>query len=105
MSNKETVVLGGGWFFWAQKNFFLIKKSIFIFLMLCGGGATEEQKNIAEKFIEELNNSGELGKEIVTEVKMLNKFYLAEDDHKNYYEKNKNQPYCQVIINPKLKKV
>jgi len=36
---------------------------------------------------------------------MLNKFYSAEDYHKNYYENNKNQAYCQVVINPKLKKV
>lgn len=66
---------------------------------------TENQKEILEKFIEELNNSSEKGAPIVTELKKLDKFYPAEDYHKNYYENNKNQSYCQVVINPKLKKV
>jgi len=65
----------------------------------------ENQKKIAEKFIEELNSSTEKGNPIVTEIKLLNEFYSAEDYHKNYYENNKNQSYCQVVINPKLKKV
>lgn len=67
--------------------------------------STEEQKDISEKFIEGINASGEQGKPTVTEVKKLETFYPAEDYHKNYYQNNKNQPYCQVIINPKLKKV
>ncbi len=71
-------------------------------IILCD---TEDQKKISEKFIEELNNSSEKGAPIITEVKMLEEFYPAEDYHKNYYENNKNQSYCQVIINPKLKKV
>lgn len=66
---------------------------------------TEEQKREAEEFIKELNESGQEGKEIVTELKLLDKFYEAENYHKDYYERNKNAPYCQVIINPKLKKV
>ncbi len=65
----------------------------------------EEQKIIAENFINNLNNYSKKGDPIVTEVKMLEKFYPAEDYHKNYYENNKNQSYCQVIINPKLAKV
>jgi len=67
--------------------------------------STEGQKTEAEKFIKELDNSSEKGKPIVTEVKKLERFYPAEDYHKNYYEDNKNKPYCQVVINPKLKKV
>jgi len=66
---------------------------------------TEEQKEIIEKFIKELNNSSEQGKPIATEVKLMNKFYPAEKYHKNYYENHKEQTYCQVVINPKLKKV
>ena len=64
-----------------------------------------EQEKVAEKFIEELNSSNTKGNPIATEVKKLETFYPAEDYHKNYYENNKNQPYCQVVINPKLKKV
>ena len=67
--------------------------------------STDEQKETSEKFIKELNNSNNKGAPIITEVKMLEKFYPAEDYHKNYYENNKNQPYCQVVINPKLEKV
>ncbi len=76
-----------------------------------------EQEKISQKFIEDLNASNEKGAPIVTEIKKLatasggvpsgggKTFYPAEDYHKNYYANNKSQPYCQVIINPKLKKV
>lgn len=64
-----------------------------------------KQKEISENFIKEINDSSDYGEPVVTEIKKLEEFYLAEDYHKNYYENNKNQPYCQVVINPKLKKV
>lgn len=60
----------------------------------------EEQKKQAENFIKRLNESE--GGRVVTEVKPLEKFYKAEDYHHHYYQKNKNQPYCQIVINPKL---
>lgn len=65
----------------------------------------DQQKEVSEKFIKELNGSSEHGNPIATEIKKLETFYPAEDYHKNYYENNKNQPYCQVVINPKLAKV
>ncbi|MDP2676786.1 MAG: peptide-methionine (S)-S-oxide reductase MsrA [bacterium] len=65
----------------------------------------EEQKKQAEAFIEKLNESSEDGEPIVTEVKPLEKFYEAEDYHKDYYEKNPKNQYCQLVINPKLQKV
>jgi peptide-methionine (S)-S-oxide reductase len=64
-----------------------------------------DQMTVTKKFIEELNASNEKGAPIITEVEMLETFYPAEDYHKNYYANNPNQGYCQVIINPKLKKV
>lgn len=67
--------------------------------------ANKKQKEIAKNFIKELNNYSEKGAPIVTEIKLLDKFYPAEEYHKNYYENNKNQSYCQVVINPKLEKV
>lgn len=67
--------------------------------------SNDKQKEISEKFIKELNNSSQMGIPIAIEVKMLKNFYPAEDHHKNYYQKNKTQPYCEVVINPKLKKV
>jgi len=43
---------------------------------------------------------------IVTEIKPLTAFYPAEKYHQNYYNENKNvNPYCQIVIAPKLKKL
>lgn len=64
-----------------------------------------EQKRAAEKFIEDLNKSSEFGETIVTTVEPLEKYYPAEDYHQNYFERNQSAPYCQIVINPKLKKV
>ena len=66
---------------------------------------TVEQKEKAEKYISELQNSNKSGRQIVTEVKALDKYYPAEDYHKNYYATHKDQPYCELVINPKLEKV
>ncbi len=65
----------------------------------------EEQKKEAEEFIKELNASSPDGAQIVTAVEPLTNFYEAEDYHKNYYAKNPGNPYCEVVINPKLRKV
>ncbi|MEK9174865.1 MAG: peptide-methionine (S)-S-oxide reductase, partial [Patescibacteria group bacterium] len=72
-----------------------------------------EQEKEAKEFIEELNQSGPpsheasegQGEKIVTEVKALEKFYEAEACHKDFYAKNPSQPYCQLIISPKLEKL
>lgn len=66
---------------------------------------TLEQKHDAEMFIAELNASSSAGAPVVTEVVPLEVFYPAEDYHKNYFARNKDARYCQVIINPKLEKV
>jgi len=65
----------------------------------------EKQREEAEKFIKELDNSEPNGKPVVTEVKPFTKFYEAENYHRQYYLKNKNQPYCQVVIEPKVDKL
>lgn len=65
----------------------------------------EEQRQIAVDFIKELNQSSRDGKPIVTEVIPLDKFYVAENYHKDYYERNKDAQYCELVINPKLEKV
>jgi len=64
-----------------------------------------EQKMVADKFIQELNDSNEMGKPIVTEVEPLEKFYSAESYHQNFYKLNQENRYCEIIINPKLEKV
>jgi peptide-methionine (S)-S-oxide reductase len=67
--------------------------------------ADDEQKKQAEAFIKELNNSLAFGKPVVTEVKPLGEFYEAEDYHRKYYANNSYQPYCQIVITPKLHKL
>ena len=64
-----------------------------------------QQKEIAENFIKELNDSNKEGMPIVTEVVPLEVFYVAENYNKDYYERNKEAPYCEIVISPKLEKV
>ena len=42
---------------------------------------------------------------IVTEIIKFEAFYDAERNHQDYYDNNKEQPYCQVMISPKIKKL
>ena len=63
-----------------------------------------EQKDIAKAMIDELNKAGIWSSPIVTEVTPLAAFYRAEDYHQEYYQNNSFQPYCQVVIAPKLAK-
>lgn len=65
----------------------------------------EAQKKESEVFIKEINDSNKEGAPIVTEVVPLDKFYSAENYHRDYYANNPNQGYCQLVINPKLEKV
>lgn len=63
----------------------------------------ELQKREAEEFIKNLNL--ELGGKIATRISEFKNFYEAEDYHKNYYEKHKDAPYCQLVITPKIEKL
>jgi peptide-methionine (S)-S-oxide reductase len=66
---------------------------------------TDEQKRETEAFIAELNSSNPAGKRVVTEVVPLEAFYQAENYHQEYYRNNSFAPYCQVVIDPKLRKL
>ena len=63
---------------------------------------SEEQKNIAEMIIHQLNAGDYKLSPIVTEVAPAHQFYAAKDYHQNYFEKNSDQTYCQMVIAPKL---
>lgn len=65
---------------------------------------TREQKQEAGQFIKELNESHSDGGAIVTEVKELTHFYEAENYHRDYYAKNPQNSYCELVINSKLEK-
>ncbi len=79
---------------------------------------TPEQKKVAEDFIKEINASnspsqvlsdkiweGEQGAPVVTELAPLDTFYEAENYHRDYFATHSGNPYCEVIINPRLEKV
>ena len=65
---------------------------------------SQEQKNIAERIKKELDASGAWDEPIVTEISPLEQFYIAEDYHQDYFEKNPYEGYCQFVIGPKMKK-
>ena len=64
-----------------------------------------EQKEIAEAYMATLEKQNTFTSPIVTEVTAFEVFYAAEIEHKDYYNLNKNQPYCNAVISPKVKKL
>jgi peptide-methionine (S)-S-oxide reductase len=65
---------------------------------------SEQQRQQAEQAIAALNASHTLAGPVVTAVEPAGKFFVAEDYHQEYYANNSQQPYCQFVISPKLKK-
>lgn len=65
----------------------------------------EEQKAIAEEVMQEISSAGIWRSPLVTELKPLPTFYAAEQYHQNYFANNPFQPYCQVVVAPKVSKV
>ncbi len=64
----------------------------------------ETQKNTAQSLISELNASGAFNSKIVTALEPYTTFTSAEDYHQKYYENNRDKPYCQMVIQPKVEK-
>jgi peptide methionine sulfoxide reductase msrA/msrB len=62
------------------------------------------QELIARSIIKQLEEQKVFSNPIVTEVKTFDTFYKAEDYHQNYYNQHKSEPYCQLVIEPKLDK-
>ncbi|HXF61939.1 MAG TPA: peptide-methionine (S)-S-oxide reductase MsrA [Caldilineaceae bacterium] len=65
---------------------------------------TPEQQRIAEEVIRELEAAKLWPNPIVTEVTPFERFYVAEEYHQEYFARNPFQPYCQVVIAPKVAK-
>jgi peptide-methionine (S)-S-oxide reductase len=65
----------------------------------------DEQKQIALASKEALEKSGSYKKPVVTEIVPFTNFYPAEDYHNDYYDRNRYQPYCLVVIDPKVQKL
>ena len=64
----------------------------------------EAQKAIAGQLIDALNKAKVYDSPIVTTVEPSPKFWVAEDYHQEYYRQHKNEPYCRMVIQPKLEK-
>lgn len=65
----------------------------------------DSQKNIAEKVRDDIAGSGVFRGPIVTEIVPFEEFFEAEEEHLDYYERNKNQGYCDFVITPKIHKL
>ena len=65
----------------------------------------DKQKLLAEESKLKVDNSRIFTNPIVTEITKLDKFWPAEDYHNNYYANNMDQPYCRIVIKPKLDKL
>jgi len=63
----------------------------------------DQQRQEAESFVAEINP--DFDNRIVTELEPLTAFYEAEEYHHNYFNRNPNAGYCQVIISPKVSKL
>lgn len=64
----------------------------------------EKQEKAAQSIIDQLNAEKVFSNPIVTTLEPLKEFYKAEDYHQNYYENNKSEPYCRMVIQPKIEK-
>lgn len=64
----------------------------------------DEQKKVAEELIKDLNSQKIWDRPIVTQVEKLDKFYMAEDYHQEYFARNPYQPYCMAVVAPKVSK-
>ena len=64
----------------------------------------DEQKKLAEGYKKKLDASGAFSKPIVTEITKFTNFYAAENYHQDYYNLNGTEPYCQMVIQPKVEK-
>ncbi len=65
----------------------------------------EDEQKTALRIKIEIEKSQIYKEKVTTEIKQLEKFYVAEDYHQDYYSNNSNAPYCLFVINPKLEKL
>ena len=65
---------------------------------------SDEQRETAKQVIDELNREKVWDDPIVTQLVPFTTFYSAEKYHQDYYSQNPSQPYCQIVIAPKVAK-
>jgi peptide-methionine (S)-S-oxide reductase len=64
-----------------------------------------KQKEVAQQLVKKLGDEKIFKNPIVTEVKEATPFYKAEEEHLDYYNQNRDQPYCMYLIDPKISKL
>ena len=65
---------------------------------------SDKEREIIQNYIQKLEEEGYFSKEIVTEIKPIEKFYYAETYHQDYEKNNPNNPYVKKVSIPRLKK-
>lgn len=65
---------------------------------------SDTQKIEAEEFKNNLNSTGAFINPVITEISPAEEFFVAEDYHQNYYNEHASQPYCSIMIKPKIDK-
>jgi len=65
----------------------------------------EEQRDLAANYMAALEESGAYNDPIVTELEPLDRFWVAEEYHQDYFEKNPSDAYCRMHAQPKVEKV
>jgi peptide-methionine (S)-S-oxide reductase len=64
----------------------------------------QAQKKAGQQIIQALTKAKAFDSPIVTTLEPMTQFYKAKESHQNYFQKNSNQPYCQMVIQPKIEK-
>ncbi len=65
---------------------------------------SEQQRGAAGQMIREIDAASVWPRPIVTEVQPASTYYRAEDYHQEYFENNPLQPYCALVVSPKVRK-
>ena len=66
---------------------------------------SEAQRDQTAAYIKELDASGDMGGSTVTEIAQFERFFEAEEEHRQFYRNNQDSMYCQIVISPKVAKV
>jgi methionine-S-sulfoxide reductase len=65
----------------------------------------DEQKTVAQAVLKEISAERIWNRPLVTQLAPFEAFYKAEGYHQGYYESNPDQPYCRIVIEPKVRKL
>ena len=65
---------------------------------------TEDQRDLAQRYITQITEEHLYSDPVVTELTPFTMFHIAEDYHQQFYDKNREYPYCKIVIDPKMKK-